>query len=1080
MICPRCGASAASGERYCGDCGSGLPWRCGACGGDNAPGKRFCVACGAAAAAIPSPAAAPVAERRQLTVMFVDLVGSTALGARLDPEDLREVITAFQGAVTGVVARFTGFLARYMGDGVLVYFGYPQANEDDAERAVRAGLAIALAVGRLSTVAGPPGTLSARVGIATGLVVVGDLIGEGASLEWAVVGITPNLAARLQTMAEPGRCVIDDATQRLLGRLFDYHDLGPAAVKGLGAAGHAWTVLRERAIDSRFEALRPTQLPLINRDEEMALLMRRWQQARLGEGRVVLLSGEPGIGKSRLIAGLEERLRRTPHRRLRFVCSPHYQDTALHPVIRQLERAARLAPDDPPVVKQAKLRRLLGPDAFDVDVTLLADLLAIPGAADELPASLTPRQRKEMTFAAIVRRLRSLARRTPVLVVLEDMHWADPTTRELLELQIEQLAGVRALLVVTTRPELEPAWATGPHVTVQTLSGLHRSHASSLINEVIGDQALPVEVVERIIERADGVPLFIEEVTKTVLEHHGGGPMADVVPTSLQASLMARLDRLAASKEVAQIGAVIGREFSFDLLRVLSGTPVRPLQAAVEQLVQAGLATPRGQTPEVYVFKHALVQDAAYASLLRDRRRALHLQLAEALEASGAEPQLIAWHLGEGGAAARAVEAYLAAAERATGRYALGEMVSHLRKALHQLDTLPVAAARHQRELSLRVALGQVLIDHRGSGSEEVRAEFERARELCLLLGDTKQLLVVFEGLVLNYHFANAQPAKMLTYATELDDIAARSGDPMAALWAARARGSASLLLGRFVEARDEMQRVIDAYKERRGRSEALGMARLPEVALYVNLGICLTALGFAETGAATSLEGVRSAEGGQRVVSLIAALRRACVQRMMLRDVPGVRKLAERLLALNAGHETFVGTREGAIFHCWALLQRGSGRGLIDRLKDCIGELDDAKHWVMLPFLMTAVAEAIGERGDVGGALALLDRASALQQLTGEEWCAAETLRVKARFQARDRAEADALLQASLAKARSQGARLWELRTAVALVELWRAGGQPQAARDLLAPIYGWFTEGVDAVDVAAARALLGELGAA
>jgi class 3 adenylate cyclase len=1015
--------------------------------------------------------------------MFADLVGSTALGARLDPEDLREVITAFHGCVTGLVARFNGFVARYMGDGVLVYFGYPQANEDDAERAVRAGLAITEAIGRLNTIAGPPGTLGARVGIATGLVVVGDLIGAGPSLEWAVVGITPNLAARLQTLAAPGTCVIADATRRLTGELFEYQELGSVGAKGLDGADHAWVALRERAIESRFEALRPSQVPLIDREEEMALLLRRWEQARAGEGRVVLLSGEPGIGKSRLVAALGQRLRYVPHIRLRFFCSPHYQDTALHPMIRQLERAAGFTDDDAPHVKRAKLRRLLGPDASAADFDLFADLLSIPDAANDLAASLTPRQRKELTFAAILRRLDGLAQRAPVLVVLEDMHWADPTTRELLDLQIEKLEPLRLLLVITTRPELQPPWATSPQVTVQALSGLQRGHASSLIQEITRDQALPEDVVARIIEHADGVPLFIEEVTKTVLERgptdHDGERLADIVPTSLQASLMARLDRLVSSKEVAQIGAVIGREFTLDMLQILSGAPAKPLQDAVDQLVRAGLATPRGQPAQAYSFKHALVQDAAYASLLRDRRRALHLQLAEALSAAAAEPQLIAWHLGEGGAPQRSIEYYLKAAEHATGRYALGEMVSHLRKALRQLDILPHSEAKLNRELELRVALGQVLIDHQGSGSEEVRAEFERGRELCLRLGDTKQLLVVFDGLVLNYHFAHSQPAKMLGYAEELLEIAQRTGDATAVLWARRARCSANLLQGRFADARDDMQLVIGMYDDRADGSEDRHMARDPRVSTYTALGICLTALGYPDSGAAMSRQGVGHAEARNHVASLVVGLRRACVQRMMQRDPAGALELAERLVSLNAEHETFVGTREGAIFHGWAQWRTHRDPPPIDRMTTCLEQLDAAKHWVMLPFLMISVAELIGEQGDRGGAVALLDRAAELEHVTGEQWCAAETLRLKACFAARDPDEATALLHASLATAREQGARLWELRAATNLAELWRDARRHAAARDLLAPLCAWFTEGARTADLGAARRLLAELGA-
>ena len=1090
MICPGCGTKVASGAKFCGDCGTPLPWLCVRCGIENPRGKRFCAECGAANDAADRRVNETPVERRQLSVLFADLVASTALGARLDPEDLRDVIASFHGCVTGAVARFGGFVARYMGDGVLVYFGYPQANEDDAERAARTGLAIVQTVARLNTIAGPPGTLSVRVGIATGLAVVGDLIGSGPSLESAAVGDTPNLAARLQTTAEPGMVLIADTTRRLMGDLFEYRDLGALSLRGLTAPTRVWQVLGERAIDSRFEALRQGRTSLIDRIEEFALLERRWAEAVGGEGRVVLLSGEPGIGKSRLVAALEEQLGDVAHARLRFFCSPHYQDTALYPIINHLERAARFQTTDAPDVKRDKLARLAGADASRHDVLLLADLLSIPGADLEASGPLLPRQRKDMTFDAIVGVFTGLARRAPVLAVFEDLQWADPTSRELLALLIEAIDRLPVLLVVTTRPELRPTWATDPHVTVLSLSGLQRRYASSLIEEVVGDQVLPDDVVERIMARADGVPLFIEELTKTVLEsgplradseRTAGAPPVDIVPTSLQASLMARLDRLDRGKDIAQIGSVIGRNFSFEMLQTLSDAPAARLVEAVDQLVRAGLATARGEPPQAtYSFKHALVQDAAYASLLRGRRRSLHLRLAEALAAARAEPEVIAWHFGEARDPERSTEYYLEAANRATGRYALGEKVSHLRKAVRQLDHLPETEARLRRELELQLDLGQALIDHEGSGSQEVRAAFERARELCIALDDTEQLLVIIDGLVLNHYFSRSESSKMLVYADELFTVARRTGDGMPLLWAHRTRSSANLLQGRFEEARRDIDRVIEMYGARPVGSEHRQMARDPRASTYGNFGICLTALGHPDAGAAASLAGIRHAEAANHTVSLILALRRACVRGMMQRDTRDVRRLSARLLGLVEQHETFIGTREGAVFHGWACLQDGWDAALLERARTSLEQLDSATHWVMLPFFMASIAEVMGARGDRDGAASLLDRAAELVDRADERWCEPEIVRLRARYGARDAEEAAALLEAGLAQARDQGARLWELRIATDLAALWRAADRGAAARGLLAPIHGWFTEGLDAPDLRAARALLDALGAA
>ncbi len=1099
MICPRCGAQVAEGNKFCGDCGSPLPWQCKACGSENPAGKRFCSECGAAmgsAAAAVQPrslaAMAPLPERRQLTVMFSDLVGSTPLGARLDPEDLREVLSAYHSCVSGVVAGFDGFIAHYVGDGVLVYFGYPHAHEDDAERAARAGLAIVKAVSGLHTVAGPAGTLNTRIGIATGVVVVGDLIGSGSSLETAVVGDTPNLAARLQTVAEPGMVVIAETTHRLTGGLFEYRDLGAVKLKGIEAPVQAWAVIAESTIESRFEALRSKQAPLVGRSGEVDVLLRRWDQARSGAGRVVLLSGEPGMGKSRLIAALDQELGNQPHAGLRFLCSPYYQDTPLHPVIRQLERSAKFQRGEAPASKWDKLRSVLIPGALsEGEIAVIADLISIPGMSDEGPG-LPPLRRKERTFAVLLKHFRALARRSPVVVVFEDIHWADPTTRELLDLVIETADQFQVLFVITSRPELQPSWAARAHVTVRVLSGLDRRDAAFLVEDIAGDRRLPEDVVDRIIAHADGVPLFIEELTRTVLDavaagrgpdplnRHGSPLSADAVPASLQASLMARLDRLSVGKEVAQTGAVIGREFSFDTLQAVSRLSPTQLEHALGELAQAGVITAREALPNtLYTFKHALVQDAAYASLLRDRRRAIHLRLAQVLEqdvGAASEPQLIAWHFAEGGAAERAIAYYETAAQQATGRSALVEIVSHLRKALDQLGRLPDAPERQRREVELQVALGRALIDCHGSGSDEVRLAFQRARELCLALDETTHLPKVYDGLVLNYHFTRSETQQMLRYANELDEIGGRTGDPQVLLKARESRLRANLLRGRFQDARDEIELVLATF-EQDSRSGAV-TTRNQTVSLNTMLGMCLTALGYPDAGAAASLKAVRHAESLNHVISLVLGLRRACVQCMMQKNRQGAVDLHNRLAQINAEYETFKGTREAIIFHAWSQLPLRRDAGLLERVESCLEQLDAGRHWALLPFFMASVAEVRAEHHDPAGAVGLLDRAAELATLTGEDWYTPEIKRLQARFVARDKSDAMSLLESSLAIAREQGAKLWELRTATDLARRWAAESNPAAAREVLAPVYGWFTEGFDSPDLAAARALLEAVG--
>ena len=1090
MICPRCGAHIEDRRKFCGDCGSPLPWQCSACGSENAPDKRFCGECGAALGAKPrtpqqSPSSVTQPERRQLTVMFADMVGSTALGARLDPEDLRSVIASYHGAVTGLVARFEGFVARYMGDGVLIYFGYPQAHEDDAERAIRAGLAIAEAVAAMNTIAGPPGTLRTRVGIASGLVVVGDLIGFGASLESAAVGDTPNLAARLQTIAEPGSVVISEATRRLTGDLFEYRELALAQLKGRRVPERMFEVLRESTIDSRFEALRRDQLSLVGRTEELELMLRRWEQAKMGEGRVVLVSGEAGMGKSRLIAALEHLVAGTAHQRLRFLCSPHHRETPLHPVIRQIERASNFRRTDTPETKWEKLLSLLelGPDLEQV--ALIADLLAIPHRGKEIVGRIAPQRRKAMTLGVVVRNIEALARQTPVLGVFEDLHWADPSTLELLDLLMRAVPQLPILLVITARPDINPAWVSRSYVTVLFLSGLDRKWAISLVREVAGARELPDSVTDRIVAHADGIPLFLEELTKTVLQQQeleAERPLpleslsADVVPTSLYASLMARLDRLPIGKEAAQIGAVIGREFSFETLEALSQIAPQRLERALEELADAGIIVAHGEPPmATYSFKHALVQDAAYASLLRDRRRTIHLRLAKTLEHDATEPQLVAWHFAEGGEPEKSITYYLKAAELATGRYAIAEIVGHLRNGLRQITQLAVSPEKQRRELLLQVGLGRALIDHQGSGSEAVRETFERARELCLALDEVQLLPRIYDGLMLNYHFTHSQPQKMLYYAREMMAVHQRTNDRQALLMARRAGGLANLLLGRFTEARQEMQLVIDMYDPEHDAPYAGVSTRDAKVSICTVQGICLTILGHPQSGAAISLAGVTHAETLDHPISLILGLRRACLQAMVERNVERVTQLADRLLRMGSAYETFKGGLEGAIFYDWAALQRRPERAALDRTLASLHKFDNVGNWALLPFHMASAAQLFGEHGDTATAVSLLQRAAELVGITSERWCEAEILRLQARLGAPD--AADALLRRSLAQAKEQGARLWVLRTATSLAELWHEQGNASGARELLAPIYDSFPEKGSAADVVAARDLLDRL---
>jgi predicted ATPase/class 3 adenylate cyclase len=1036
---------------------------------------------------------ASTAERRQLTVMFCDLVGSTALSSRFDPEDLREIIAAYHRAVAEIVARSGGFVSRYMGDGVLVYFGYPQAHEDDAERAVRAGLSAIDAVSRLDV---NSVKLQARVGIATGLVIVGDLIGEGAAQEQSVVGETPNLAARLQNLAEPDTVVIAASTRRLLGELFEYRDLGAVEIKGFAAPVPAWQVLRPSAVASRFEALHGSALgPLVGRDEEIDLLLRRWARAKAGDGQVVLISGEPGIGKSRIAAALEERLPADPHIRLRYSCSPYHQDSALFPFVDLLGRAAGFAYEDPPSLKLEKLEALLARAATpDEDVALLGDLLSLPASERRPLPDLSPQRKKERTLAALIRRLEAVARQQPLVMVFEDAHWIDPTSRDWLDLAVERVRSLRVLLVVTFRPDFQPPWIGQPQVTMLALNRLDRRDRTALVKQIAGGKPLPAEVVDQIADRTDGIPLFVEEFTKSVLESGILREEADryvldrtlpplAIPTTLHDSLMARLDRLASVRLVAQIGAAIGREFSYALLRAVSRLSNAELQAALARLVASELVFQRGTPPDaVYSFKHALVQDAAHSSLLRSSRQQLHAQIADALETDFPElrdnqPELFAQHYAEAGLVEKSVAYWGQAGRRSAACSAMAEAAAQLQKGLDQLALLSDAPKRQRQELEFWSALGAALHAVKGAAAPETGHAYARARELWEQLSFPAEFLQVPYGEA-RYHMFRGELDLALRLDESLLRLSHQRNDSAGLVLGHFSSGRNLMHAGRFASSRSHLEDVLALYNLISDNSLLHQFGFYPHVNSQGLLGIVLFCLGFPDQALARSSAAIAEARRLAHLPSLAVSLTNGITVLSLVGDNATLDEWVDQLVAVTT--EQFpVWRAQGTIFRGWVKVKNGDVAEGISLLRSGSSAYRATGAEAYMPHFFALLAGACEIAGQVEEAVTLFNHALRIVERTGQGWLAAELNRLKGKLllQQGHSEAAEQLYRKALSIAIEQCAKLWELRAAVSLARLGRDQGRRAEARDLLAPVYGWFTEGLATPDLRHAKVLLDDL---
>ena len=1103
MKCPRCQRDNPENARFCGDCGAALDARiCRACGAAVAAAQRFCRSCGTAldSPSVPTGESRPArleGERRQITVMFCDLVGSTALSARMDPEDLRVVIGAYHSCAAEVVGRYGGFVAQYLGDGVLVYFGYPQAHEDDAERAVRASLALVEAVERLRVASE---RLQVRVGIATGLVVVGELIGSGEAKEHGAIGETPNLAARLQAIANPNAVVIASATRRLVGRLFDYQDLGTIEVKGFSEPVSACQVLRPSVVDSRFEALRAEQKPLVGREEEIELLLRRWRQAKEAEGQVVMLSGEPGIGKSRTGAALVERLSNEPHIHLRYSCSPHAASSPLHPFASQLGRAAGFAPEDSPETKLDKLDALFRYSSNDLvgDVPVVAEMLSIPTEGRYPPLKLTPPQRKERTLTALLAQLEGLAGRQAVLMSFEDAHWIDPTSMELLERIVQRVENLPVLLVITFRPEFQPPWMGLAHVSLHPLNRLSRREGAAMIAQILGGKTFPRDVVDQIITRTDGVPLFVEELTKTVLESgllreesdryvldRALPPLA--IPTTLHASLLARLDRLGSVRLVAQIGAAIGREFPYALLHAVSRLPEHELQNSLAHLVASELVVQHGTPPDtVYSFKHALVQDAAHGTLLRSSRQQLHAQIAEALETHSPElmdsqPELFAQHYAEAGLVEQSVAYWRKASRRSAARSAMAEAAEHLQKGLGQLALLPSSRERDRQELEFSSDLGAAWLAVKGFAARETGQAYAHARELWERLGSPSEFLQVPLGQSFYHTYCGE-----LNLAHRLDEALLRLShqheDTAGVILGHYSAGRTLIFTGGFTSSRSHLQAALARFDPISHGSLVHQVGIHPQVGSQAYLGIVLFVLGFADQALARTNAAIAEARRLAHLPSLAASLNISTRLLSFTGDDVSLDERVAQLAAVATEQGFAFWSAQATIYRGWVEIKNGNVAEGISLLRSGSAAYRATGAALYIPHHIALLAAACEIVGQIEESLTLLDEASQIVERTGERWLEAEIHRHKGQLLLRqgDVEAAEELYCDALSIAMKQEAKLWELRAAISLARLRRDQGRRAQARDLLAPVYAWFTEGFDTADLRAAATLLEELSAA
>ena len=1066
LRCVHCDAVSYAGAKFCSQCGRSL------LGGAGEP-----------ADALGDTSATLGVERRQLTVLFCDLVGSTPLAKRIDAEDYKDVIQAFARAVSDAVSEFDGYVARYVGDAALVCFGFPRAHEDDPERAVHAALRALENIGLLNVHG--QGPLRARVGIATGLVIVGNLHGAAGRNEPDLAGETPNLAARLQGIAEPNTIVVASATRQLLGQLFEWRDLGLQAVEGLTEPVQAWQVIGARPVTSRYDARRDASLtPMLGRDECRATLLELWRQARTGAGRVALISGEAGLGKSRMAAAILHEVKGQAHATLRYFCSEYRQGSPLHPCIQQFEYLAGFSRGDSPEERLAKLETLLG-DTPKQDIGLIAEMLNLPASGRFPVPQLSPPVKRQRTLEALLEQFERVARR-PTLIIFEDAQWSDDTSRELLGRAASRLNRLPSMLIVLTRPDFRPLWAAQAHVSCITLGQLTPEVSAALVRSVAKDR-LSAQVIADIVARTDNNPLYIEEVTRAIVESgdrrtasRAGGGQDATLPLTLQASLLSRLDRLGRrAREIAEIAAAIGRDFTSEMLALIVES-ADDLRALLDLLVESGLVLRRAALESGYTFKHALIRDAAYGLMAREKRYSVHARIAKVLEAQFPEtaanhPEILAWHYTECRLIEKAVAYWLAAGQQALRRSAMAEALRHLRRGVEVIAGAADSPWRLKSELDLTIAIGKAQIATQGYAIVSTRDTFAKALELCGRLGNPPQVLAVLHGLW-THTLLRADFPSALAHAEQVLARGEAQGDRTWMLMGRRFTGVTRHPMGKFLEARHQLELGLELYDPAQQATYAALTVDDPRVVMLTYLSWSLMCLGEFDEAHRCSEQAVEGARQMGQVYTLAHALNGAAFVALTIDSPEEALRRLDELSATIADYGIAYYEAVKTIFRGWCLAATDEFDDGMPLLHAGVSAYKATESKLYLSGFLRMSAEAHARAGEDGEAMRLIEESLSIMESTDQRWDEAEIHRVHGTL-LRGRGEhhaAEKAFRKACVVARAQGAKLWELRASCALAELLAARGAPAEARAALGPAVAAFGDRVDAPDLTRARILL------